>query len=162
VNEHDFKAKAVAALRQEGLTVFSHEDRYTPGVPDLSATGNGRTSWIEAKVLEESDFSWCPAESAAHRMPHTWEGWGEINFARHFGSHAKGHFRMQQLMKLCELQGKGVRSEYAIGVLRSKKLYVVVANPSDVLTSVRENRFLALYYYLLNPWAERIATGHEI
>jgi len=51
MTEATLKAGLVKALRQEmpWWVVIRHEDRFRSGVPDLSLTGNGRTSWWEVK-----------------------------------------------------------------------------------------------------------------
>jgi hypothetical protein len=36
-------------LTLKGYIVFKHHDQFTHGVPDLSVTGVGRTSWLECK-----------------------------------------------------------------------------------------------------------------
>jgi hypothetical protein len=51
VNEAYLKGRLVRILREElpGAVVFRHEDKFTPGVPDISVTWHGRTRWIEVK-----------------------------------------------------------------------------------------------------------------
>ena len=49
--EAKLKTKLVEHLRKmyPGYVVLRHEDRFTFGIPDISVTGHGRTSWWEAK-----------------------------------------------------------------------------------------------------------------
>ena len=49
--EGELKATFVRELRRQlpGLVVLAHQDIRTVGIPDLSVTGNGRTSWLEFK-----------------------------------------------------------------------------------------------------------------
>lgn len=56
MNEADCKGSFVKALREAlpHFVVFRHEDHFTHGLPDISVTGNGRTSWIEAKYANPS------------------------------------------------------------------------------------------------------------
>jgi hypothetical protein len=51
VNEATLKRDLVAAIRaaMPGAVIFRHEDRFTAGVPDLSVTWRGTTSWVEVK-----------------------------------------------------------------------------------------------------------------
>lgn len=42
-----FVAKAKAQL--PGFVILRHEDKIASGIPDMSVTGNGRTTWIETK-----------------------------------------------------------------------------------------------------------------
>lgn len=51
MNEATVKAGFVALVRGELPTavVYRHEDRFSAGVPDISVSWNGRTSWWEVK-----------------------------------------------------------------------------------------------------------------
>ena len=51
MTEADLKRELKAALlaMMPGGFAVRHEDRFTAGVPDLSWTWNGRTTWIEIK-----------------------------------------------------------------------------------------------------------------
>ena len=51
MNESTIKSALVKTLRLAlpGFVVIRHEDRFTAGVPDISVTGHGLTSWWEVK-----------------------------------------------------------------------------------------------------------------
>lgn len=51
MTEADLKDQLVAHLRAEfrGAVILRHEDKGTAGIPDLSFTWLGKTTWIEAK-----------------------------------------------------------------------------------------------------------------
>ena len=50
MTEATVRAALVKRLRQhKDWIVLRHEDHYTSGIPDISVTGNGITSWWEAK-----------------------------------------------------------------------------------------------------------------
>jgi hypothetical protein len=51
-HESDYKATLMRELRARltGCVALRHEDRFTSGIPDISVTLHGRTSWWEAKV----------------------------------------------------------------------------------------------------------------
>lgn len=51
MNESILKSRLVAKIRIEmvGAVCLRHEDRITSGIPDLSITWKGRTSWWEIK-----------------------------------------------------------------------------------------------------------------
>lgn len=55
MTEHDMSRKLVKKLREvlgpEGFVIFKHNDRVTAGIPDISVTGNGMTTWWEVKNL---------------------------------------------------------------------------------------------------------------
>jgi hypothetical protein len=55
LNESDLSRKLVKALRTvlepEGFVIFKHNQRTGVGVPDISVTGKGSTSWWEVKHL---------------------------------------------------------------------------------------------------------------
>jgi hypothetical protein len=52
MTEAILKAALVAHLRKNlpGFVIIRHEDRLTSGVPDISVSGNGRTTWWEVKL----------------------------------------------------------------------------------------------------------------
>lgn len=56
MTEADVRAKLVKLLRSQApmWEVFRHEDHYTTGVPDISVTGNKRTSWWEVKLVDDT------------------------------------------------------------------------------------------------------------
>jgi hypothetical protein len=58
MNEATLKAELVKIARaaMNGYVIIRHEDRGTYGIPDISATGNGKTSWWEAKFANP-DFN---------------------------------------------------------------------------------------------------------
>jgi hypothetical protein len=51
MSEADLKNALTAKLREQlpGFIVFRHEDHRTSAIPDISITGNHRTSWLEVK-----------------------------------------------------------------------------------------------------------------
>lgn len=52
MTEAPLKAALVRELRKtlpRAAVVFRHEDRITAGIPDISVTWNGRTTWLEIK-----------------------------------------------------------------------------------------------------------------
>lgn len=51
MDEAYLKRKLVEAIRKEmpGAVVYRHEDTFTAGIPDISVTWRGSTSWIEVK-----------------------------------------------------------------------------------------------------------------
>lgn len=51
MTEATLKGALVKTLREvlDGFTILRHEDRFTSGIPDLSVSGMGRTSWYEVK-----------------------------------------------------------------------------------------------------------------
>jgi hypothetical protein len=51
VNEATLKRRLVKELEREmrGAVVIRHEDHFTGGIPDLSVTWEGTTTWIEVK-----------------------------------------------------------------------------------------------------------------
>jgi hypothetical protein len=51
-HESDGKAALMRELRVRlpGCVALRHEDRFTSGIPDISVTLHGRTTWWEAKV----------------------------------------------------------------------------------------------------------------
>ena len=52
--ERDFQRKLLSALKKHpalgGAVIFKHNDYMTAGVPDVSITLNGATTWFELKV----------------------------------------------------------------------------------------------------------------
>lgn len=50
--ESEPKAKLCETLRKvfPSWEIFRHEDIFTHGIPDISATGNKKTTWIEVKM----------------------------------------------------------------------------------------------------------------
>lgn len=49
-HESDYKAALMRELRSSpGCVALRHEDRFTSGIPDISVTRGGRTSWWECK-----------------------------------------------------------------------------------------------------------------
>jgi len=57
-NESVLKSKMMIAIKLglPGFIAFRHEDVRSVGIPDLSLTGNGRTSWWEAKYDDDDGF----------------------------------------------------------------------------------------------------------
>jgi hypothetical protein len=55
VNEADLKRELMKLLRlhRPQWVYIRHEDRFTSGIPDLSVTGNGRTTWWEVKLVKD-------------------------------------------------------------------------------------------------------------
>ena len=51
MTEATLKGALVKAIRERmpGIVVFRHEDHFTSGIPDLSITWRGKTSWWEVK-----------------------------------------------------------------------------------------------------------------
>jgi hypothetical protein len=51
MNESDLKGDLVRLVKDmfPHWVVLRHEDHFTHGIPDISVTGNKRTSWIEVK-----------------------------------------------------------------------------------------------------------------
>lgn len=51
MNEATLSTALVKTLRTElpGSVVFKHSDKVTSGIPDITVTWNGRTTWIEVK-----------------------------------------------------------------------------------------------------------------
>lgn len=51
MNEATLKAALVKEAREalRGWVIIRHEDHFTHGIPDISFTGLGQTTWIEAK-----------------------------------------------------------------------------------------------------------------
>jgi len=53
MNEASVTARLVQAVRSlPGFVVFKHNDAKTAGIPDVSVTARGLTTWIEVKVGE--------------------------------------------------------------------------------------------------------------
>lgn len=54
MSEASIRSVLVKKLRtmQPTWVIFRHEDHYTTGIPDISVTGNGKTSWWETKLVE--------------------------------------------------------------------------------------------------------------
>ena len=54
VSEASLKQSLVKEMRKQmrGVVVFRHEDRHIFGVPDISCTWGGITSWWEVKVAD--------------------------------------------------------------------------------------------------------------
>jgi hypothetical protein len=59
MNETTLKSALVTLLRKAfpGYVIFRHEDRHLFGVPDISVTGNGVTSWWEGKFADPTFLS---------------------------------------------------------------------------------------------------------
>jgi hypothetical protein len=54
MNESTFKSALVKELRATcNAVVLRHEDQFTHGIPDISVTLKGTTSWYEAKYVRE-------------------------------------------------------------------------------------------------------------
>jgi hypothetical protein len=53
MNEADLKGQLVHTGRQllRNYVILRHEDQFTSGIPDVSFTGDTRTAWMEAKVI---------------------------------------------------------------------------------------------------------------
>ena len=51
MTEATLKSALVKDLRYflPGYVILRHEDRITHGIPDITVTGSGKTTWIEAK-----------------------------------------------------------------------------------------------------------------
>lgn len=51
MTEATLKSTLVTKLRSslDGFVILRHEDRFTGGIPDMSVSGMGRTSWYEVK-----------------------------------------------------------------------------------------------------------------
>lgn len=51
MNEAVLKSNLVAEMRTKlsGAVVIRHEDHFTAGIPDISITWYGRTTWLEVK-----------------------------------------------------------------------------------------------------------------
>lgn len=50
--EGQYARQLVRELRTiPGVVVFKHADSLTAGIPDISVTGNGKTLWLECKVI---------------------------------------------------------------------------------------------------------------
>jgi hypothetical protein len=56
MTEADMSRKLVEHLQRglPGAVIFKHNDQVTAGIPDISLTWNGRTTWIEVKLVKES------------------------------------------------------------------------------------------------------------
>ena len=56
MNEKTLVSALIEILEREllGAVVFNHADRMTAGIPDVSVTWNGWTSWLEAKYANPS------------------------------------------------------------------------------------------------------------
>ena len=54
MNESELKSQLVRMLKKmaPALVVFRHEDIRTAGIPDMSVTGGGRTTWWEYKFAD--------------------------------------------------------------------------------------------------------------
>lgn len=52
MTESDFQRKLRRALqaRLPKAVIWKHNDRFTAGIPDISVTHEGRTTWLELKV----------------------------------------------------------------------------------------------------------------
>ena len=60
ITESKWTSDLLAMLR-EGLgpmySVLKHSDRFTENIPDFSVSNDGRTIWVEVKVLRKPDHS---------------------------------------------------------------------------------------------------------
>jgi len=50
--ETQLKSALTRLLRKslKNAVIFRHEDQYTAGIPDISVTWNGHTTWLEVKL----------------------------------------------------------------------------------------------------------------
>lgn len=55
MTESEYTSGVVQFLRDHGHLTFKHCDRFTPAIPDVSTTGDGRTTWFEMKVLRKRE-----------------------------------------------------------------------------------------------------------
>lgn len=58
LEEKDVKAATAAEMRNSWrrAVIIRHEDRITSGIPDLSATADKRTLWVEFKFSRNGEF----------------------------------------------------------------------------------------------------------
>ena len=70
MNENTIKDELVKRLRRAAprFVVFRHEDRFTAGIPDISMTGRGATSWWEVKYLNPRLHSYGLQELTMKRL----------------------------------------------------------------------------------------------
>lgn len=145
MSEKDLKGKLADLLRQRGWVVFKHEDRYTPGVPDMSATSRGRTAWLEAKEIEAGP-EWATVTSPMYLA--------RINFQPLFGTHKSGHFRMQQLMTLKKLAEAGAwMAIYVLLLAGANGMYVAMVDPRVVLESKKQGMPVKVLFHKAEDWA---------
>lgn len=54
MKENDLSTKLAARMRTDirNSVVFKHADSFTHGIPDISLTANGRSSWWEVKFAD--------------------------------------------------------------------------------------------------------------
>ena len=55
MTESQYTSELVAYLKNAGCVVFKHSDHFTTGIPDLSVTTRGHTTWFEVKVLKHGE-----------------------------------------------------------------------------------------------------------
>jgi len=70
MNEAQLKAALVKHLRKvmTDYTILRHEDRINIGVPDITMTGDGHTTWLEAKYAKPGFTSRESQEFAMKRL----------------------------------------------------------------------------------------------
>lgn len=56
MNEASLKGAFSSHLRRNGWIVFNFNDRRTAGIPDTAASWDGRTWWIESKVVKRKSW----------------------------------------------------------------------------------------------------------
>ena len=61
MKEADFVRQSLTQLRKKDRVVLKHSDRFTTGIPDISCTARGKTTWLEFKAVDEQ-----PIERVAH------------------------------------------------------------------------------------------------
>lgn len=55
VTESDYTSKVVTYLKNKGTMTFKHCDRFTAGIPDVSSSRGGNTTWLEMKILKRGE-----------------------------------------------------------------------------------------------------------
>lgn len=154
MTEKQAKAKLLQELREARFKCYAHEDMYSTGIPDVSASKHGRTAWIEVKMLDDSDLAIKPGDK--------FMGPGsvfvaEIDFARLHGTQQKGHFRERQSMELISLQGHARIAEYAVCYKPVKGSMVVAQVPAVIVqASYKSGKPAHIAFMRIEQWVKNL------
>lgn len=120
MTENYYTNLTVEVLKHKGFKAFKHCDKVTVGVPDISASRDHVTWWIEAKLQEVDEFT-------------AFVNWKKILTKKH---------EPVQLANMVSLE-RAARAIYLLFQVKNKQHHVYVESPARVAWSIKENTGIA-------------------
>lgn len=137
MNEAYVGSKTRQILRERGFFILKHADKSTIGIPDMSIHKNGKTLWVEEKLIycNEDDIE-------------------KIGESLVLIVHPKEFIvkdRMTQLNTMLNLERNSL-AEYWIYVRAQKKTFIAKVSPKIVFNNIRADQTIVFNLHLLDEF----------